>query len=566
MTDAREQIIQSGNEPTLGAVVERTAQTRPDLHAAAIQRVATEIVAAADNPAGNAARQAISREIATRLRIDPKVKQAMTAAFAVVLAEFRDATLKHSAVLASVGRQVHGVTGGQMREFAQRLRDAAPRPLTVEMILAWADAHHEATGEWPKVQSGAVTIAPEENWANVDQLLQRALRGLPDKSSIAKLLEAHRGVRNVSCPPSLTEGEILAWADAHHVRTGMWPNYNSGAVMESPEETWMSVHMALQNGNRGLPGESSLARLLAEFRGVRNVANLPPLSEPQILAWADAHRASTGDWPKSTSGPVADAPGETWAKIDGALQQGNRGLPEKSSLARLLADHRGRKNQLDPPPLSAEQILVWADAYHKSEGKWPKDVSGSIAEVPGETWAGIHSALVRGARGFPGGSTLARFLAEHRGVRNHKELPDLSIENILAWADAHYQLTGHWPTQQSGPIADASGEKWGSVDQALSTGLRGLSGGSSLAQLLAENRGKRNPKKLPALTLDQILAWAESHHQRTGVWPKQQSGTVADAPGETWAGIYDAFRNASRGLPSGWSLIRLLEQRRNGSA
>ena len=78
------------------------------------------------------------------------VKKAMAEAFAVVLEEFRDVTLKDSAVLESVGRQVHGVTGGQMREFAQRLRDAAPRPLTEEQILAWADAHHERTGQVAK--------------------------------------------------------------------------------------------------------------------------------------------------------------------------------------------------------------------------------------------------------------------------------------------------------------------------------------------------------------------------------------------------------------------------------
>ena len=81
------------------------------------------------------------------MRIDPMVKKAMAEAFAVVLHEFRGATLKGSAVLESVGRQVHGVTGGQMREFARRLRDAAPRPLTTEEILAWADGHRRRTGD-----------------------------------------------------------------------------------------------------------------------------------------------------------------------------------------------------------------------------------------------------------------------------------------------------------------------------------------------------------------------------------------------------------------------------------
>jgi hypothetical protein len=47
--------------------------------------------------------------------------------------------------------------------------------------------------------------------------------------------------------------------------------------------------MALRLGLRGLPGGSSLARLLDEQRRVRNVKNLPPLTEEQILAWADEH-------------------------------------------------------------------------------------------------------------------------------------------------------------------------------------------------------------------------------------------------------------------------------------
>src|SRR5262249_41085391 len=88
--------------------------------------------------------------------LNPVVKRAMEEAFGVVLDAFRDVTLNESAVLESVGRQVHRVTGGQMREFAGRLRDAAPRPLTEEQILEWADDHHNRKGEWPGVQSGTI--------------------------------------------------------------------------------------------------------------------------------------------------------------------------------------------------------------------------------------------------------------------------------------------------------------------------------------------------------------------------------------------------------------------------
>ena len=44
-------------------------------------------------------------------------------------------------------------------------------------------------------------------------------------------------------------------------------------------------------------------------------------------------------------------------------------------------------------------------------------VSGAIPGTNGETWAMVHGALRHGRRGLPGGSSLARFLADHQGQR-----------------------------------------------------------------------------------------------------------------------------------------------------
>ncbi len=263
MADAREQIIRNGNEPTVGEVVQWTAKARPDLPEPAIQRVATEILAAVDNPAISAARQAIQREIAKRLRIDPKVKQAMTTAFAIVLEEFRDATLKDSVALESLGRQVHGVTGGQMREFAQRMRDSAPRPLTEQQILAWADTHKEATGDWPNQTSGLLTSA-HETWERIDSALRQGQRGLPVGSSLAKMLAEHRGVRNIKDLPTLSVEKILTWIDEYKAAIGDWPKTNSGEVF-STNETWAGIDYSLREGRRGLPGDSSVANTTARM-------------------------------------------------------------------------------------------------------------------------------------------------------------------------------------------------------------------------------------------------------------------------------------------------------------
>src|SRR5262249_33199337 len=85
-----------------------------------------------------------------------------------------------------------------------------------------------------------------------------------------------------------------------------------------------------------LPGGSSLAQLLEERRGVRNRANVPDLLPAEVLAWADAHHARTGRWPIRKSGPIPEAPGETWWAVDAAFVAGSRGLVGYGSLVRFL--------------------------------------------------------------------------------------------------------------------------------------------------------------------------------------------------------------------------------------
>ena len=152
--------------------------------------------------------------------------------------------------------------------------------------------------------------------------------------------------------PPLTVEQILRWADAHHARTGRWPAVASGPVAGAPGETWQAVNRALMRGSRGLPGGSSLARLLAECRGKRSKAQAPPLRESEILLWADRHYRRTGRWPNPASGPVQDAPGESWQALASALWAGNRGLPGGETIRRLLLRHgrdvpelRGRRHR-----------------------------------------------------------------------------------------------------------------------------------------------------------------------------------------------------------------------------
>jgi hypothetical protein len=231
------------------------------------------------------------------------------------------------------------------------------------------------------------------------------------------------------------------------------------------------------------------------------------------------------------------------------------------SLAKLLLVHRQKRHRNLLPKLTTAQILAWADAHHKRTGTWPLDHSGPIRGAPGETWNAVHKALIRGRRGLPGGSSLARFLEKHRGVRNRLSAPRLTIERILRWVDAHHKRTGRWPIQSSGVVPGNPNETWAVVNAALVAGTRGLPRGGSLARLLARHRGVRNVHGLPALSVAQIRSWAQAHERRTGQRPRVKSGAIPEAPGETWAGIDQALRLGRRGLPTGFSLYRLLSGR-----
>ena len=413
-----------------------------------------------------------------------------------------------------------GLTGGSslarllaLHGLARNIRDL-PR-LNEKQILAWADAFHQRYSRWPTSTSGEIKDSPDENWHAIDSALRAGSRSLRAGSSLADLLARKRGLRHRDRLPRLSQAKILSWCDAHKQRTGHWPTKTSGPVVDAPEETWLAVDSAMKRARRGLRKRSSLAQLLNQARARRAIGFIPKLSRAKILHWCDLHKLRTGELPKCASGPIADAPGETWSGIDAALRAGSRGLrtsdslaerrpsPQNNSatiprlrtsdsLAELLARKRGARNRKSLPRLSASVILRWCDAHNRRTGKWPDRQAGPVADAPGETWMAVDSALREGLRGLPGRSSLAQLLARTGRQRNRADLAPLSDATILTWCDAHLRQTGRWPTKMSGSIPNTNGETWNGVDSALRNGRRSLSGGISLAHLVASNRDTPN--------------------------------------------------------------------------
>jgi hypothetical protein len=155
---------------------------------------------------------------------------------------------------------------------------------------------------------------------------------------------------------------------------------------------------------------------------------VPPLVDGLLAA--PSHCCGLGH--EQRPGLVLGMRGETWAGIDRALRRVLRGLPGGSSLAKLLAQQRKARHLHQLPPFSPRR-MSWPGPTRKS---------GRIPGSGGETWSAVNDALHSGARGLPGGSSLARLLAAWRGVRNRKGLPALTEAQVLAWADDHHGRPG----------------------------------------------------------------------------------------------------------------------------
>ena len=182
----------------------------------------------------------------------------------------------------------------------------------------------------------------------------------------------------------------------------------------------------------------------------------PPLSSPtgqrafDDVSWKENFRSPTSD-PRQRR-PVRELEETT--------------VPRRSCETFPPRVHAPGREGVGKPPLTVDQILAWADAHKEQTGTWPDHKSGGVSNAMGENWQALDYALRRGHRGQGGGSSLETLLAEHRGVvppggRRRPRKPHrtpLTVEQVLKWADEHYERTGRWPTASSGLIPDTDGE------------------------------------------------------------------------------------------------------------
>ena len=121
-----------------------------------------------------------------------------------------------------------------------------------------------------------------------------------------------------------------------------------------------------------------------------------------------------------------------------------------------------------------------------------------------------------------------------------------------------------WCQPDDGSVEGTLQEKWKNLDASLRRGYRGLPGGSSLALLLAERRGKPHQGQqrkffvLSRFSNGRMLTMVAPGNGRACV-----KGPIINAPDETWDGSRYGLVGANlRSLPGGLSLAKLLFQHR----
>ena len=356
----------------------------------------------------------------------------------------------------------------------------ANRPrLSIKQILRWIDDHKSRTGDWPDQTSGTVH-GTSETWRGINSALSKGLRGLGAGSSIMRLLVEHRSVKTRFWDETVEIADILGWCDSFFGQHARWPKSTDGAIPGTPY-TWLTVDSKLRAGWTRCRRRSSLPRLLHEKRGYRHRHMLPPLTREKILRFAKQHYRREGRWPTSTSGEIPGSD-ETWAGINAALSQGQRGFPRGDSLPRFLNRELGVVHRLATERLSIKRILRWADEHKARYGSFPT-IHEKRPPAPRESWMAINAALERGARGLPGGTSLPKLLAKERGVTRGIHRPRLKVATIVRWAREHHSATGAWPTEGSGEIAGTD-ERWNNIAQCVRLGLRGRPLGWTLKKIV----------------------------------------------------------------------------------
>jgi hypothetical protein len=341
---------------------------------------------------------------ATVVKDDPQLDALLHSIFSRLREEFRDETLDGSAVLETIGTQLHSLTGGHMTAFMERMRDAFPKVITHQMVLNWLGRHFRSTRGSKRLPRLSDKVPGTQRfkagypltWGEVERALLRGEYGLPGKECLAELIHRHLGF-TCECHRALNptkvhvnDGPTPILIEHHVRRTGTFPRPGEEVIAHT-DLTWSMLHEAARDflGSIRLelpPGREDLA--LAYYYLNENIVDI-------LSNWI----ARTGQVPDSNSGNIPDAGGLTWGDAERYIRRHNLAyLKRCSSSGEVLKWTDATLLQLsESESLRTFWIQInvykWCNRWVRSTGLPPTPDSGLVPESGGIRWSEIDDYL-----------------------------------------------------------------------------------------------------------------------------------------------------------------------------
>ena len=364
--------------------------------------------------------------------------------------------------------------------------------LDIDLVKQSLLAHRLQTGEWlsnsKKLDDGAQgsyilqhgTYKGQLTVATLEGRLVKAVMGIPEKTSIAKLneeisLEHNLDYKNMKKLDGLSVEKIKDSLLEHRLKTG----------------EWLSRHKEGEDGMRG--------HFVLQYGEYANVEKI--------------------------------------GVIESALRLGSRGLEKKSTVAKLNAEV-SQENGLDytnnmiKDDLNIDLIKSSLLEHRLETGEWltqnKSDDDGLCGSYvleygyyAGQLKVGnLNRALHQGLLGLEGSTTIAKLndevSKEHSlDYVNKNDRADLDIELVKESLLAHYEATGEWLSKSKKAVDGKRGSyvlEHGvyageitaiNLDNNLYLGHRGLSGGSSLFKFNEELRAEIENSALVGADIDE---------------------------------------------------------------